>query len=75
MPTVLEFNQNQIESARERTPEELKVYKEGHGDMTFVIQSQDNEANARLTYLENSVTYHKLVLQYKSFLDQLLKSE
>ncbi|MCD6163733.1 MAG: TolC family protein [candidate division Zixibacteria bacterium] len=72
---VLELNQNQIESARERTAEELKVYKQGRGDMTFVIQSQDNEANARLTYLKNAVSYHKLVLQYKSLLDQLLKSE
>jgi len=72
---VLELNKNQIESAKERTAEELKVYKQGRGDMTFVIQSQDNEANARLTYLKNAVTYHKLVLQYKSLLDQLLKSE
>jgi len=72
---VLELNQNQIESARERTTEELKVYKQGRGDMTFVIQSQDNEANARLTYLNNAVTYHILILQYKSLLDQLLKSE
>jgi len=75
MEQVLALNQNQIKSARERTAEELKVYKQGRGDMTFVIQSQDNEANARFTYLKNSVTYHKLILQYKSLLDQLLKSE
>ncbi|MCK4795869.1 MAG: TolC family protein, partial [Spirochaetes bacterium] len=74
MEKILELNKSQIESAMERTSEELKVYRQGRGDMTFVIQSQDNEANARLTYLNNSVNYHKLVLQYKSILDQLLKS-
>ena len=74
MEKILELNKSQIESATERTSEELIVYRQGRGDMTFVIQSQDNEANARLTYLNNSVNYHKLVLQYKSILDQLLKS-
>jgi len=52
----------------------MKVYKQGRGEMTFVIQSQDNETNACLTYLRNAVTCHKLVVQYKSFLDQLIKS-
>ena len=75
MEKILELNKSQIESANERTAEELKVYKQGRGDMTFVIQSQDNVANARLTYLNNAVDYHKLVLQYKSLLDQLLKPE
>jgi len=75
MEKVLELNQDQIESAKQRTIEELKIYRQGRGDMTFVIQSQDNEANSRLTYLKNAVSYHKLILQYSSLLDQLLISE
>jgi len=75
MENVLDLNQSQIESARERTLEEMKVYEQGRGDMTFVIQSQDNEANSRLTYLQNAIAYHKLVLQYRALRDQLLQSE
>ena len=75
MESVLELNLGQIESARERTLEETKIYEQGRGDMTFVIQSQDNEANARLTYLKNAVAYHKLVLQYRALRDQLLNTD
>jgi outer membrane protein TolC len=75
MENVLALNLSQIESARERTLEEIKVYEQGRGDMTFVIQSQDNEAYARLTYLQNAVAYHKLVLQYRALRDQLLVIE
>jgi hypothetical protein len=75
MEDVLELNLSQIESARERTLEEMKMYKQGRGDMTFVIQSQDNEAKARLTYLQNAVAYHKLVLQYRALRDQLHHTE
>jgi len=75
MESVLELNLGQIESARERTVEEVKMYEQGRGDMTFVIQSQDNEANARLTYLRNAIAYHKLVLQYRALLDKLLLTE
>ena len=75
MESVLELNLSQIESAGERTLEEMRVYEQGRGDMTFVIQSQDNEANARLTYLQNAIAYHKLALQYRALLDQLLHTE
>lgn len=75
MEKVLALNLTQIESAKERTLEEIKVYEQGRGDMTFVIQSQDNEAHARLTHLQNAIVYHKLVLQYKALRDQLLVIE
>lgn len=75
MENVLDLNQSQMESAKERTLEEMKVYEQGRGDMTFVIQSQDNEANSRLTYLQNAVAYHKLILQYRALRDQLLQSQ
>jgi outer membrane protein TolC len=71
---VLKLNQEQIESAKQKTEEELKLYNQGRGDLTFVIQSRDNEENAKLTYAQNSISYHKLILQYRALLDDLLPS-
>ena len=73
MKSVLELNQEQIESAKERTREELKLYNQGRGDLTFVILSQDNEQNAKLIYAQNALTYHKLTIQYDALSDQLYK--
>jgi len=70
---VLELNRQEIESARLKTREEQKLYNQGRGDLTFVIQSQDNEQNARLTYAENAARYQGLILRYREVLDQILK--
>jgi len=71
---VLKLNQQQIESAKEKTEEELKLYNQGRGSLTFVIQSRDSEENAKLTYAQNSIFYHKLILQYHALLDELFPS-
>ncbi len=71
---VLILNQEQIESAKARTEEELKLYNQGRGELTFVIQSQDSEQNAKLTYAQNALTYHKLHIEYRALLDELLPS-
>jgi outer membrane protein TolC len=68
---ILELNQSQIVSAAEKTEEELKLYNQGRGQLTFVIQSRDNEENAKLTYAENATSYHALILQYRSLMDEL----
>ena len=72
MEKVLMLNQEQVESARMKTKEELRLYNQGRSDLTFVIQSQDNEEIAELTYAENAVAYQKLVLQYHALMDELL---
>jgi len=72
MEEVLRLNKEQIQSAKRRTAEELKLYNQGRGEMTFVIQSQDSEENSKLTYAVNAVTYHKLIIAYRSLMDQLL---
>lgn len=72
---VLTLNQEQIESARKKTREELRLYNQGRGELTFVIQARDNEQNAKLTYAQNATLYHKFILQYQSILDELLPSE
>ena len=72
MEKVLRLNVEQINSSREKTDEELKLYNQGRGDLTFVIQSRDNEQNAKLLYAVNALTYHSLLIQYRSLTDQLL---
>ena len=72
MEKVLRLNVEQINSSREKTEEELKLYNQGRGDLTFVIQSRDNEQNAKLLYAVNAFTYHTLFIQYRSPTDQLL---
>jgi len=70
---VLAKNLDQIETARQRTEEELRLYEQGRGDLTFVIQSRDGEAGSRLSYAENSALYHRLVLQHEALMDRLLQ--
>ena len=68
---VLDLNVEQIASAERRTQEELRLYNQGRGNLTFVIQSQDNEQNAQLTYAGNAAAYHQLMVQYRNLLDQI----
>ncbi len=68
---VLRLNRQQIESARQRTREEIKIYEQGRGDQTFVIMSRDNEESAKLTYAENALNYQKLWLQYQALMDRV----
>jgi hypothetical protein len=72
MEEVLRLDKEQIQSARRRTEEELKLYNQGRSDMAFVIQSQDSEENSKLIYAVNAVTYHKLIIAFRSLMDQLL---
>ena len=72
MEKVLSMNRAQILSAEEKTKEELKLYNQGRNQLTFVIQSRDNEENAKLNYTENAALYHGLILQYRALLDELL---
>ena len=73
LKAVMQLNQEQIESAKRKTAEELKLYDQGRGELTFVIQSRDSEQAARLTYAINALTYHKLLLQVEELTDQLHK--
>lgn len=70
---VLALNQEQIESAKAKTEEELRLYNQGRGDLTFVIQSRDNEERAKLTYAQNAAVYQKLILQYRALMDEFLE--
>ncbi|MFC1530075.1 TolC family protein [Gemmatimonadota bacterium] len=72
---VLELNVEQIASAERRTEAELQRYNQGRGNLTFVIQSQDNEQNARLTYATNAASYHNLMLTWDNLLDRIYAGE
>lgn len=69
---VIASNVEQIESNQRRTEEELKLYNQGRGDLTFVIQSRDRVAISQLEYAENAATYHNLMLQLEALTDELL---
>ena len=72
---VLAMNREHIDSARLKTREEIKLYEQGRGDLSFVIQSRDNEQNARMTYMQNAAAYHKLYLGYLSLTDSINPEE
>ncbi len=72
---VLTLNEQQIETAKARTVAEVRRYNQGRGDLAFVIQSQDNEQQARLTYAENAAAYQGLHLELQALLDILLPSD
>jgi outer membrane protein TolC len=69
---VLVLNQQHIESAGAKTNEEQRLYNQGRGQLTFVIQSRDSEEEAKLTYAQNAASYHRLILVYTALMDELL---
>jgi len=71
---VLAINKEQVMVAKERTKAELYRYNQGRIELTFVIQSRDNEQNVQLIHAKNGVVYHKLVLRYRALMDSLLES-
>lgn len=71
---VLEINKEQILVAREKTEAELHRYNQGRIELTFVIQSRDNEQNVQLIYAQNGAVYHRLVLRYRALMDSLMKT-
>jgi outer membrane protein TolC len=75
MEEILKLNRQQIDLARQKTVEEQTTYNRGRGDLTYVIQSQDEEGGAKLTYALNALRYQKLYIQYLALTDQLLLSE
>jgi len=69
---VLEINEAQLRTARARMREETRRYDQGRGDLTYLIQSRDDEMRARLTYAANAAAYQALNLRLMALLDELL---
>ncbi len=70
MERILDMNRQQIEFAERQTVAEMETYDQGRNDLSFVIQAQDSEKNARMTYDFNALTYQKLYIQYLSLMDK-----
>jgi len=69
---VMAYNREQIKISRRKTVAELKKYNQGKNELTFVIQSRDNEQQVQLIHAQNATLYQKLYLRYASLNDQLL---
>ena len=69
---TLVLNTNQISLASQRTTEETRRYRLGHGSSALVLQAQDNEQSAKIGYAQIAVSYQKIALQYLALLDKLL---
>jgi len=70
---MLKSNKKQISIAKERTIEERDRYSNGSGQASFVINAQNNEQNAQLSYVQVATSYQKSVLEYRATLDQLAR--
>jgi outer membrane protein TolC len=71
---VLILNRKQMLVAKDKTKAEQKRYNQGRIELTFVIQSRDNEQNVQLIYAQNGALYHKLLLRYHELMDTLMDS-
>ncbi|MBD3375626.1 hypothetical protein GF406_11375 [candidate division KSB1 bacterium] len=71
MKEIMELSRTQIQTAEKKTEQELELYNKGKSQLNFVIQSRDNEENARLRYAENAVRYHQMIMQYHELTDRL----
>ena len=47
---TLALNTNQISLATQRTKEETRRYRQGHGSSSLVLQAQDDEQSAKISY-------------------------
>lgn len=72
---VLDLNARQIATGAKKTAEEQRLYEQGRNQLTFVIQSRDDEARAQLAYAQNAANYHRLIMRLKALTDTLLPAD
>ncbi|MBN1410406.1 MAG: TolC family protein, partial [Spirochaetales bacterium] len=61
---IINSNSEFIKSAALKTSEENKLYDQGRGQLTFVLQSKDEEQKAKILYLENLYKARGIFLEY-----------
>jgi outer membrane protein TolC len=72
---VLDLDRQRIESARQKAAEELRLYSQGRGQLTFLISARDDVQRAELNLSQNAAVYQKLLLQYRELMDKLFEEE
>ena len=70
---IIELNRQLIELGEEKAVEEARLYNEGKNTLTNVIQSRDSVQAQKEKLADNFAQYHRLVIQYRALMDQLLK--
>jgi len=69
---IIELNKQLIESAEEKALEEARLYTQGRNMLTNVIQSRDSVQAQKAMLVDNFARYHRLIIQYRALMDQLL---
>ena len=72
---AMEEDRRRIDTAEKKTVAEKEMYDQGRGDLTFVIQSRDGEAVAKLDRAQKASLYQQLFMQYQALMDELLSDE
>jgi outer membrane protein TolC len=70
---IIELNKQLIESAEEKALEEARLYSQGRNMLTNVIQSRDSVQAQKAKLVDNFARYHRLIIQYRALMDQLLE--
>jgi outer membrane protein TolC len=69
---IIELNKQLIDSAEEKASEEARLYSQGRNILTNVIQSRDSVQAQKAKLVDNFARYHRLIIQYRALMDQLL---
>lgn len=70
---IIDLNRELIKSAEEKALEEARLYSQGRNMLTNVIQSRDSVQAQKAKLVENFARYHRLIIQYRALMDQLLE--
>ncbi|SMN15802.1 Probable outer membrane protein [uncultured Candidatus Thioglobus sp.] len=69
---MLQLNLKQQTIAKARTVEEKQRYGNGNGQVSFVINAQNNEQVIKLNYAQVAKNYQQAVFEFKAAIDQLI---
>ena len=69
---IIELSRQLITSAEEKSSEEARLYSQGRNMLTNVIQSRDSVQAQKAKLVDNFARYHRLIIQYRAFMDELL---
>lgn len=69
---IVTVNKSQIKLAQQTLIEEQKLYNKGKGNLTFVLQAQENQNQSEIRYIRSLLEVHKLTFRFLALTDQLL---
>jgi len=69
---IVNVNNIQIKLAKQTLIEEEKLYNKGKGNLTFVLQAQENKHQSEIRYIRSLLEVHRLSFRFLALTDQLL---